>query len=253
MNDVFLNDLSQQLADLFARREYAAGFALGRHILQSYPRHLQTYKQMGVAALETGLAEDAVDLLQRALSADPEDGKIWAALHKATTQLDLHPDAELAGTYARDLLHPQTDSSIIARGHDAAQKHDWERAYSAYRQGFLAQPQRMDAGLGLATALVHLRQWRLACKTVPYILNELPYSLKALWISIRCSSALKKEQNLIRKRLRTASSLDPDNIYARKWFEDMPWKEIRTTKAKIAAWNAEERWDYVGSLRPPNR
>ena len=153
MSDVLLSDLSQRLEKLFSERRYAAGFALGRHILQSHPRHLRTYKMMGLAALEAGLTADSVDLLQRALSAYPEDGEMWSALHDAASRLDMHPDAEVAGAYARDLLWPAAGDSPIARGHAASREEDWERSYVEYREGYLAHPERMDAGLGVMEAL----------------------------------------------------------------------------------------------------
>ena len=249
MSDVFLIDLNRQLAELFAKEHYAAGFALGRHILHHYPHHLPTYKQMGLAALAAGLMADSVDLLQRALSVDPEDGEMWAALHEAATRLDLHPDAEVAGAYAHDLLQFQAGDSFIARGHAAARAKEWEKAYEAYRQGFLAHPERMDAGLGLMTALFRQEQWRSVLKVAQRILEELPYSLKALWFTIRCVAELgDDDSDSVKKYRRIAYSIDPDNIYARKWLDDASREILPKTKAKIAGWDPSERWEYVDSI-----
>ena len=247
MSDVLLFDLSQQLENLFAEKQYAAGFALGRHILQFYPRHLPTYKQMGLAALEAGLTADSADLLQRALSADPEDGEMWAALHDATTQLDMHPDAEVAGTYAHDLLRPETDGSAIARGHLAVRASDWETAFEAYRTGYLAHPERMDAGLGLMTALFNLDQWQASLNVARYLLKELPYSLKALWFAVRCAILLKDEAAPLERYLRTARSLDPDDAYVIRWFNDIPPEEIPHPQATLPAWDASELWEHLAN------
>ena len=247
MNEVLLSDLSQQLAELFAEKEYAAGFALGRHILQSYPRHLATYKQMGLAALNTGLAGDSVDLLQRALSADPEDGEMWAALHDAATQLDMHPDADVAGTYAHDLLQPEHGVSPIAQGHVAASEQDWERAYELFRQGFLAHPARMDAGLGVMTALFKLEQWRACLDISQYVLDELPFSLKALWYVFRCAFELDDKSLPLKRYLSTARSLDPDDVYVTRWFDDISPEELPGAQATLPPWDETERWPYLGN------
>ncbi len=247
MSDVLLFDLSQQLEKLFAEKQYAAGFALGRHILQSFPRHLPTYKQMGLAALDAGLTADSADLLQRALSADPEDGEMWAALHDATTQLDMHPDAEVAGTYAHDLLRPQANKSAIAQGHLAARAGDWETAYEAYRSGYLAHPERMDAGLGLMTALFNLEQWQASLSVAQHILKGLPYSLKSLWFAIRCAVLLKDEEAPLKRYLRIARSLDPDDAYVIRWFDDIPAEEIPRPQATLPAWDTSERWEHLAN------
>jgi len=251
MSDVLLYDLSQQLETLLADRQYAAGFALGRHILQSYPRHLATYRQMGLAALAAGLVEDSVDLLQRALSADPEDGEMWAALHDATTRLDMHPDADVAGAYAHDLLRPEEGDSPIARGHAAARAKDWQRAYEAYRQGFATQPFRMDAGLGLMTALFYLDQWQASLNVARHILRELPYSLKALWFAARCAYELEDESLPLARWLQQARSLDPDDIYIARWSDDVPEEEHPHPRATIAAWDTSELWEHLADKPAP--
>ncbi len=251
MTDVLLFDLSQQLQQLFADRQYAAGFALGRHILRYFPRHLPTYKQMGLAALDAGLTTDSVDLLQRALSADPEDGQMWAALHDATLQLDMHPDAEVAGAYAHDLLQPDEGTSPIARGHAAIRKKDWDQAYQALRQGFLAHPERMDAGLGMMTALFYLEQFEAALQVAQHILSELPYSLKALWFAIRCAYEMGDENLPLKRWLRTARSLDPDDIYIARWSEDVPEEEHPRPRTTLPAWDTSELWQHVTAHSAP--
>ncbi len=240
MSDVLLFDLSQQLEKLFAEKRYDDGFALGRHILQSYPRHLQTYKQMGLAALDAGRLEDSADLLQRALSADPEDGKLWETLHDVAMQLALPDQARLAADYARDLLHPQDSDSTIAQGHVAARARAWTRAYEHYRQGYLAQPQRMDAALGMAASLFNLRQHHAARAVAQHILAELPYSLHALWISISIALELNDKEAPLDRYLRTARSLDPDYACITRWLEEVAPQDIPQPQALLPAWESAE-------------
>jgi len=250
MSDVLLFDLSQQLEKLFAARRYAAGFALGRHILQTYPRHLPTYKQMGLAALAAGLTSDSADLLQRALSADPEDGEMWAALHDAASQLKMHPDAEVAGVYAQDILQPEAGATDIASGHIVVREKDWDRAYAAFRSGYQQHPERMDAAMGLMTALYQLEHWRAAMDVAQHILIELPYSLKAHWFVIRCSVELNDNKSALKRHLRIARSLDPDDLYVTRWFDDVRESEMPKPQSTIPAWDDTERWEFRGDTPP---
>lgn len=244
MSDVLLFDLSQQLEKLFATRRYAAGFALGRHILQTYPRHLSTYKQMGLAALAAGLTSDSADLLQRALSADPEDGEMWAALHDAASQLNMNPDAEVAGAYAQDILRPEAGATTIASGHIAAREKDWDRAYAAFRSGYQQRPERMDAAMGMMTALCQLERWSAALAVAKHILIELPYCLKAHWFVIRCSVEMNDNNSALKRHLRIARSLDPDDLYVTRWFDDVGETEIPKPQSLIPAWDDAERWEF---------
>ncbi len=247
MSEVLLLDLVRQLEERFAEGRYASGFALGRHILQYYPRHLLTYRLMGLAALDAGLVDDSVDLLQRALSVDPEDGQMWAALHDAATRLDLHPDAEVAGAYAHDLLQPELGVSPIARGHAAARAGDWDWAYDEYHKGFQIYPMRMDAGVGMMTALFELEQWESSLSVALQILTEMPFCLKSLWIAALSVIELGQRGDLLEKWLRKARSIDPDDIYITRWHGGVFDELSLPVSATLPAWDASESWDYTHS------
>ena len=244
MSDVLLSDLSQHLQKLFDDEQFEAGFALGRHILHFYPRHLATYKQMGRAALAAGVMGEGIDLLHRALSIDPEDGELWAALHSAALKQAIPAEAEVAETYARALLTPELSDDAIARGHVAAREQDWLAAYRAYRQGHQAHPQRMDAGLGLLTALMHLQQWQPAQTLAEYILIELPYSLKALWGVLLCAHALDAAAASPGYHLNAARSLDPTDAAVKQWFGPLPAAFPPAPPATLPAWDDTQRWRY---------
>jgi len=244
MKNVPLQDLHHQLEELLDSGQYAAGFALGRHILQHYPRHLATYRLLGLAALEAGLEEDSVDLLQRALSADPEDGDMWAALHEAAAHLDLHPDAEVAGAYAHDLIAPEKGVSAIARGHAAARENAWEWAYDEYRKGYLDQPQRMDAALGLLSALFKLEQWQSSLVVARHVLDELPYSLKALWLALLSAKKLGRNDLPLRKWFQRTRSIDPENTYIHRWLDTAATSSFRSSVATIPDWDSSGSWQY---------
>ncbi len=245
MAEVPLSLLSQQLDALFAEDAYAAGFALGRHILRYYPRHLATYRRMGLAALSVGLFADSLDLLQRALSADPEDGAMWQAMSQAATKLDAHPEAEVAIAYASDLLPDQPSYSLIARGHVALRAGQWKEAYTHFREGYRVAPHRMDAALGMAEALYRLEQYELIQTVAQYILQELPYSLKAHLLLILSDRHIPGEWVDSTRHLRIIRGLDPTGTYSRRWFQPQELMGIFPAESMIPAWDASERWDFV--------
>ncbi|HID34859.1 MAG TPA: tetratricopeptide repeat protein [Anaerolineae bacterium] len=245
MSDVPLGPLSQRLNDLFAADEFAAGFALGRHILRYFPRYIAVYQRMGLAAQSVGLFADSLDLLQRAVSANPEDGEAWRALHLAAAHLDLHPDADVARGYAADLDLARSPQGDIARGHAAAANQLWANAYRLYRSGLEQHPERMDAALGLADALFRLGQPDAATAIARYVLQELPYALKAHLIILFTSRALHPTDISLSRHLRTVRGLDPLGELSREWFSGQDIDDIFLEEPSLPAWNEQERWAYA--------
>ena len=64
-----LNELRGQIL----AGHYSDAFTLGQHILHYYPKHIETYRLLGEASLETDDVRGATDLFRRVLSADPEN------------------------------------------------------------------------------------------------------------------------------------------------------------------------------------
>ena len=247
MTTVLLHDLSQRLHDLFAiEQDYEAGFALGRHILRYYPRHLNTYIQLGQAALTVGLYSDAVDLLHRALSAQPDDGELWRGLRTAAEALEQYETAEIAAQHERDLLATfgGPGASDMARATVAASVADWPQALRYYYRAYAEAPERMDVALGMAAALYHVGHFE-STKTVCFtILEQLPYCLKANLLLVRCGYELGDQMTNINAYLATARTLDPDDFYAWRWFSD-PSDRPPEPKATLPAWDESERWVYT--------
>ena len=245
MSDAPLALLSRRLTERFAAEDFAAGFALGRHILRAYPRMLSVYQRMGLAAQGLGLFADSVDLLQRALSADPEDARAWRGLHLAALALDLHPDADIAQTYFQDLAPPAAPETAIARGHEAARARDWPAAYRAFRQGLESHPDRMDAALGLAEALFHLQQPEAVQTIARYILQELPYALKAHLLILLAARELGQPQESQRRHLRAVQALDPLGEVAGQWLPASVLTPFLPNQPTLPAWDENERWAYA--------
>ena len=243
MASVPLARLYPRLSQLFAANDFAAGFALGRHILRHYPRFIAVYIQMGLAAQNVGLLADSVDLLQRALSGHPEDPDAWQALFHAATHLELLSEAAIAKAYVGDLDPKVSPETPIARGHAARRTGDWRAAYAFYREGLATQPHRMDAALGLAESLFHLGHLNQAQSLARFILAELPYSLKAYLILV--FSHTQTHRSLSHTHLRTIHALDPLGELSRTWFPEINQTGLFADSPTLADWDEEERWAYA--------
>ncbi|HEX6385581.1 MAG TPA: tetratricopeptide repeat protein, partial [Anaerolineae bacterium] len=68
-----LHDYIRKIEQLLEEGHFPEAENHCRHILAHYPRHLDTYRVLAKALLEQHRYEDAADLFQRVLSADPND------------------------------------------------------------------------------------------------------------------------------------------------------------------------------------
>ena len=68
-----LREYDQEIDRLIERNQLDEAIAHSRHILQVYPKHLDTYRLLGKSYLEAKRYGDAADIFQRVLSAVPDD------------------------------------------------------------------------------------------------------------------------------------------------------------------------------------
>ena len=73
MTTISLQNYLNQIDELIDDSKLDEAIAHCRHILTFYPRNIAVYKLMGKAHLELRNHDDAIDLFQRVLSADPND------------------------------------------------------------------------------------------------------------------------------------------------------------------------------------
>lgn len=73
MLDITLRAYTKEIDDLIEHESLDEAIAHCRHILQTYPKHLETYRLLGKAYLEAKRYGDAADIFQRVLSAIPDD------------------------------------------------------------------------------------------------------------------------------------------------------------------------------------
>ncbi len=73
MTTISLQNYLDQIDKLIDESKLEEAIAHSRHILMSYPRNIAVYKLLGKAHLELRHHDEAIDLFQRVLSADPND------------------------------------------------------------------------------------------------------------------------------------------------------------------------------------
>ena len=73
MSDISLRAYVDYIQDRLERDAFSEVVAQCRHVLQSRPKYIEVYKLLARALLEQENYQDATDLFQRVLSADPND------------------------------------------------------------------------------------------------------------------------------------------------------------------------------------
>ena len=73
MPETSLRAYGREIDELIERERLEEAIAHCRYILQTYPKHLETYRHLGKAYLEAKRYGDAADIFQRVLSAVPDD------------------------------------------------------------------------------------------------------------------------------------------------------------------------------------
>jgi competence ComEA-like helix-hairpin-helix protein len=175
-------------------------FAHCRFILESYPKHVDTYRLMGKALLEAQRFSDASDVFHRVLSSVPDDfiahlgmsiiredeSNLDAAIWHMERSLEVQPSnaavqVELRRLYGlRDGLTPQKIQ--LTRGALArmsAKSNLYSQAISELRAALSDDPQRPDLLVVLAEMYAQTGARMEAVETCNSLISKLPYCLVA--------------------------------------------------------------------------
>ena len=234
MADIPLRTYVEQLDNLIERKQVDEVVAHCRHILDLYPKHLDTYRMLGKALLEKGRHGDAADIFQRVLSVMPDDfishvgmsivredeANLDAAIWHMERAFESSPangaiQQELCRLYGRrDGVAPA--KARLTRGALArmyAQGGLYLQAEAELKAALAAEVDRVDLLTKLADVYWQTDQPAQAAQTSAAILQKLPYSLEAnrILVNVFRAQGRPNDASVYRQRL---EALDPYEAFA---------------------------------------
>ncbi|MCX7682330.1 MAG: tetratricopeptide repeat protein, partial [Anaerolineae bacterium] len=251
MAEITLSEYCQHIEDIIEEGRYQEAIAHGKHILKQYPKYVAAYRLLGKALLEAGRIEDAADMFQRVLSADPEDIVSWVGLSEVSSQQN---DLNAAAYYLERAFELAADNEAIEAAlrdlygrRDGVLPHRVEltrgalarlylrgglfsRATRELRELLNEEPDRVDLSVALIEALWRNGQILEASEAARKLLNELPYCIKANLILGQIWTDSGREEG--EEYLRRATELDPENRMAQALFGEaspLSLQEVRIT------------------------
>jgi tetratricopeptide (TPR) repeat protein len=207
MPDLALRSQLAHARERLAQGDAPSALAVGRRILEAFPRCVAAYGLLGQALLQMGRLEQAEDALLRAWGACPQDETIRAGLAGLAQQ---RGQGE-----AQSHSHAADDRAALARLW--LRQGRAQQAIRELRALLLQQPTRYDLQVSLAEALWRAGAQEEAAHLSEEILAGHPHCLVALLILGRFALHGPRDAKA-RRWLRNAQALDPDNAMAQGLF-----------------------------------
>jgi tetratricopeptide (TPR) repeat protein len=229
MTKITLRSYNREIELITDQGKIDEAIAHCRHILKYFPKHVDTYRLLGKAYLENQRLGDAADILQRVLSAVPDDfvshigmsiiredeGNLDAAIWHMQRAFDVQSanitiQDELRRLYGkRDGMEPPKIrlsraalARMYAKGDLATQ------AIAELRAALTEEPDRIDL-LVLLARMYHLNGQRVkTVQTASQVLNKLPYCLEANLILSQALTETNRSDEAA-PHLEKARELDP--------------------------------------------
>lgn len=200
-----------------------------RHILQTFPKHLETYRLLGKAYLEAKRYNEAVDIFQRVLVAAPDDfvshvgmsiitddkGKLDDAIWHMERAFEVQPSnaaiqAELQRLFGRrdGVEPPKIRLTRGALAHMYVQGELYNQAISEIRAVLGSDARRTDMQVLLAKAYFHNNQKTEATEICSELLKHSTYCLDANRLMVEILRGGKQNDSAQEYRSRV-NELDP--------------------------------------------
>lgn len=228
MAKVSLRSYNREIEAMIDRGQLDEAVAHCHHILKTFPKHLETYRLLGKAYLESKRYGDAVDIFQRILASAPndfvaqvgmsiirdEENKLNDAIWHMERAFETQPSnaaiqSELQRLYARrdGVQPPRIRMTRGALAHMYVQGELYPQAISEIKSVLKEDPERNDMQTLLARACYKSGAKNDAVDAALAVLQRYPYSLDANRVLVEVLSADRNENaQAYRQRL---VELDP--------------------------------------------
>ena len=229
MANISLRSYIREIENLIERGQTAEAIGHCKHILQKYPKHLDTYRLLGKAFLESQRYTEAADVLERVLTAIPDDyiahlgmsiiredeGNLDAAIWHMERVFEVQPSnpafqSELRRLYGRrDGIEPPkirlTRGALVrmyAKGDLLPQ------ATAEIRSALAEDPNRIDLESILASVYYDAGRKVEATETCSRIVSKTPFNFEANRIlsEILPSTSRAEDARIYQSRLQ---AMDP--------------------------------------------
>lgn len=229
MAKVSLRIYNREIESLVDQGNTDEAIAHCRHILKTYPKHLETYRLLGKAYLESKRYEEAIDIFSRILMSVPEDfvshvgmsiirdeqNKLDDAIWHMERAFEAQPSnpaiqSELQRLYGRrdGMEPPRIRMTRGALAHMYMQGELFSQAIAEIRAVLAEDPNRADMQVLLARAYFNSNQRADASDICSKLLKQYPYSLDANRIMVDLLQSTADAENTQVSRARVVE-LDP--------------------------------------------
>jgi len=258
MAKVSLRIYNREIESLIDQNHLDEAIAHCHHILQTFPKHLETYRLLGKAYLEAKQYTEAVDIFNRVLIAVPDDfvshvgmsiirddeGKLDDAIWHMERAFESQPSnaaiqSEMQRLYGRrdGVEPPKIRMTRGALAHMYFQGELYPQAISEIRAVLGQDPQRADMQVLLARAYFQGGQKVDASDLCSQLLKRYPYCFDANRIMVELLPATDRAENTQVYRHRV-NELDPYALFAKESI-------FRSNEVPDASVNLE-RLEYTG-------
>jgi tetratricopeptide (TPR) repeat protein len=256
MAEISLRAYVKELDDLIEHEQLDEAIAHCRHILQTYPKHLDVYRLLGKSYLEAKRYGDAADIFQRVLSAMPDDfvahigmaivredeGNLDAAIWHMERAFETNPSNQaiqqelrrLIGR--RDGLEPhkvRLTRGALARMY--AHGELYPQAIAELRSALQEDPDRPDLQVLLAEMYWRTNQRTEAAEVGQRILESLPFCREANRIMAAALQSGGQAEEAVTYHRRLAS-LDPYSALVESAMDDASRVEANAVRIDKLAW-----------------
>ncbi len=270
MTQISLRAYIREIDNLIERELLDEAIAHCRHILQTYPKHIETYRLLGKSYLEAKRYGDAADIFQRVLSAVPDDfvshigmaivredeGNLDSAIWHMERAFETNPanpaiQQELRRLIGRrDGFEPhkvRLTRGALARMY--AQGELYPQAIAELQSALQEDPDRPDLQVLLAEMLWQTDQKMEAADVSRQVLEKLPYCQKAgrIMAAVHQEQGKSDEGTAYHRRL---AQLDPYAAYVEYPMVDTVKVEADTIRMERLDWRPGQPLPASESAQP---